>query len=217
MNAAAFEAIGGAPLRSGMGFQAMRTGHHGVSKAWLFILAAASLAAAAHSAQGRPIEFPPGSYTYVVIDQDLRDLLTEFGHTLNFVVQLSDEVHGRVRGPLPVSTAQEFLDRICDRFGLVWYYDGSVLFISAQTELRTELIDIGKAPPKAVSDKLSSLDIVDPRFPVTVTADPAMLAVSGPPSYLSRLRETVTLLVRSLGRPVQVGDDDRVKVFRGGS
>jgi type II secretory pathway component GspD/PulD (secretin) len=181
------------------------------------LVVVASLAAAPGTVKGRSMAFPTGSYAYVVIDQDLRDLLTEFGHSLNVVVQLSDEVHGRLRGPLPASTAQDFLDRICERSGLVWYYDGSVLFISAQSELRTEVIDIGKAPPKAVSDRLSKLDIVDPRFPVTLTAEPAMLSVSGPPSYLSRLRETVTLLVRSLARPVEMGDDDRVRVFRGGS
>jgi type II secretory pathway component GspD/PulD (secretin) len=181
----------------------------------LFVMAL--LAAVPGTVKGRSMAFPTGSYAYVVIDQDLRDLLTEFGHSLNVVVQLSDEVHGRMRGPLPTSTAQEFLDRICERSGLVWYYDGSGLFISAQSELRTEVIDIGKVPPKAMSDKLSKLDIVDPRFPVTVTAEPAMLSVSGPPSYLSRLRETVTLLVRSLARPVEMGDDDRVRVFRGGS
>lgn len=160
---------------------------------------------------------PSGPYPYVVIEQDLRDLLTEYGHNVNLVVQLSDDVHGRVRGPLPASTAQEFLDRLCERFGLVWYYDGSVLFVSAQNELRTELIDIGKAPPKAMSDKLASLDIVDSRFPVKVTSDPAAVSVSGPPPYVARLREMVTMLARSLARPVEVGEDDRVRVYRGGS
>jgi type II secretory pathway component GspD/PulD (secretin) len=194
----------------------MRAVHHIGRSAWLAIIAA-SVAAMPDRADGRPMQFPSGSYAYAVIDQDLRDLLTEYGHNINVVVQLSDDIHGRVRGPLPISTAQEFLDRLCERFGLVWYYDGSVLSVSLQTELRTELIDIGKAPPKAMSDKLAGLDILDPRFPVTVTADPAMVSVSGPPAYVSRLRETVTMLARSLGRPVEAVEDNRVRVYRGGS
>lgn len=193
----------------------MRIVHYITRSAWLAIFAA-SVAAMPDAVEGRPLQFPSGSYSYAVIDQDLRDLLTEYGHNVNVVVQLSDDVHGRLRGPLPVATAQEFLDRLCERFGLVWYYDGAVLSVSLQTELRTELIDIGKVPPKAMSDRLAKLDVLDPRFPVTVTADPAMVSVSGPPPYVSRLRETVTMLARSLGRPVEP-EDNRVRVYRGGS
>jgi type III secretion protein C len=188
--------------------------HQIARAAWLAVVAA-SAAAMPGAAAGRPMQFPTGSYSYAVIDQDLRDLLTEYGRNINVAVQLSDEIHGHLRGPLPVATAQEFLDRLCERFGLVWYYDGSVLSVSLLTELRTELIDIGKAPARAVSDKLASLDVLDPRFPVKVTADPAMVSVSGPPPYVSRLRETVTMLARSLGRPGEQ-EDNRVRVYRGG-
>jgi type II secretory pathway component GspD/PulD (secretin) len=174
-------------------------------------------AAAPISAQGREPAFPTGPYKYIVLDQELRDVLTEYGRNTGMVVQLSDDVHGRVRGPLPAATAEGFLKRLCETYGLVWYYDGAVLYINAASELRTELINLGAMRADDVSSRLKDVGLVDPRFSLNVTADAGVMTVSGPPPYVQRVRDMLAALTKAREqRPVDPGDDSRVRVFRGG-
>src|SRR5262245_60164000 len=43
-------------------------------------------------------KWPAGPYKYVVIEQDLKDALIEFGRNINVPVKVSDEVKGKLRG-----------------------------------------------------------------------------------------------------------------------
>ena len=52
------------------------------------------------------------------------------------------------------ASAKEFLDTLCESYGLVWYFDGAVLHVNAKAELKTELISIGRLPPSEVTVKL---------------------------------------------------------------
>jgi type II secretory pathway component GspD/PulD (secretin) len=163
-------------------------------------------------------KWPAGPYKYMVIDQDVKGVLTEFGRNIGVPVDLSDQVKGRLRGRLAVATAREFLDRLCESYGLVWYFDGAVLHVNARAEIRTELISIGRLPAAEVSEKLNALGIADSRFPVRSTQDAGVVSVSGPPPFVSLVRQTLTALAPP--PPVREdshGDEIRVRVFRGGA
>ena len=149
-------------------------------------------------AQSLEPKWPPGNYKYLVVDQDVRDILLEFGRNLNMNVTVSDQVGGRrIRGRLPITTAEQFLKRVCESYGLVWYYDGAVLHISAENEVRTELVELGGVNPTGVNDKLQALGIADPRYAIRSTSDVKVLSVSGPPPYLSLVRQTVATMQKA--------------------
>lgn len=163
-------------------------------------------------------KWPPGQYKYLVIDQDIKEVLTQFGRNIDVPVEVSDQVKGRLRGQLPVATAREFLNQLCESYGLVWYFDGAALHINAKSEIKTELINIGRLPVKNVTDELDKLGIADPRFPVRTTADGAVLSVSGPTPFIALVRQTLTAMVRAASpavREEKSGDEIRVRVFRG--
>jgi type III secretion protein C len=171
-------------------------------------------------AQSLAPKWPEGPYQYLVVDQDIRDILTEFGRNLNINVKISDQVGGRrIRGRLPITTAEQFLKRLCESYGLVWYYDGAVLHINSESELRTELVELGPISPFGVNEKLQALGITDPRYAIRSTADSRVLSVSGPPPYIAMIRQTVAAMQKAASpksvREVQDGDEVRVKVFRG--
>jgi type II secretory pathway component GspD/PulD (secretin) len=162
-------------------------------------------------------KWPTGPYKYVVIDQDIKDVLIEFGSNVNVPIRVSDRVTGHLRGPLPVTTAEDFLKRLCESHGLVWYFDGSVLHISAAKEIETVFIDIGRLRPLELSEKLLKLGIADSRYPVIATANADVLSVSGPPPYVSLVQRTAAAMVRAATtRQTPAGDEPRVRVFRGG-
>lgn len=165
-------------------------------------------------------KWPEGTYKYLVVDQDVRDILIEFGRNLNMTVKISDQVGGRrIRGRLPITTAEQFLKRICDSYGLVWYYDGAVLHINSENEVRTELVDLGPVSPFGVTDKLQALGVGDARYAIRSTADARVLSVSGPPPYIAMVRQTVAAMQKAASpksvREVQYGDEVKVRVFRG--
>jgi type III secretion protein C len=152
----------------------------------------------------------------MVIDQDIKGVLVEFGRNVSLPVDISDQVKGRLRGQLAMPTAREFLDNLCASYGLVWYFDGAVLHVNTKAEIRTELVSIGRLSRGEATDKLSALGISDARFQVRTTEDAGVISVSGPPSFVSLVRQTLDALARQLP-PVREGDEITVHVFRGGA
>jgi type III secretion protein C len=157
-------------------------------------------------------KWPLGPYKYLVIDQDVKDVLSEFGRNIGVPVDVSGQVTGRLRGRLPVVTAKEFLNKLCESYGLVWYFDGSTLHINTKTEVKTELIDIGRVPSKQLTTRLTALGIADPRFPVRSTPNGGVVSVSGPPSYIAMVRQTLTAMARVTSVPEDVR---HVTIWRG--
>jgi type II secretory pathway component GspD/PulD (secretin) len=176
----------------------------------------ASLSLLSGSVASAEIKWRAGPYKYVVIDQDIKDVMIEFGSNINVPVRVSDQVTGHLRGPLPITTAEDFLKGLCESHGLVWYFDGSVLHISAAKEIETVFIDIGRLRPQELSDKLLKLGIADSRYPVIATANADVVSVSGPPPYVSLVQRTAAAMVRAATPRQAPGDEPRVRVFRGG-
>jgi type III secretion protein C len=183
---------------------------------WIFV----ALMSAGHAALAADPSWPPGSYKYLVIDQDIKGVLVEFGRNTGLPVDVSDQVKGRLRGQLATTTAREFLYSLCESYGLVWYFDGTVLHVNAKTEVRTELVKIGRLPPGEAAEKLKALGVSDARFPVRTTPDAGVVSISGPPPFLSLARQTLTALAQRVPSAMRedTGDDEvRIRVFRGGT
>jgi type III secretion protein C len=178
------------------------------------LTAAAILIGLPQVADAADPKWPPGPYRYVVIEQDLKDALLEFGRNINVAVKVSDEVKGKLRGDSGTGTAEEFFKRLVASHGLVWYFDGSVLHVNAASELRTEVIDLGRILPSDVVTKLTKLGIADPRFPIRTTPGASVVSISGPPPYIVLVRQTLAAMARQQVLPPE---DTRVRVFRGSS
>jgi type II secretory pathway component GspD/PulD (secretin) len=184
----------------------------------LVVTAAVVTAALAPAGTAHAVEpaWPAGPYKYMVIDQDVKGVLAEFGRNIGVPIDVSDQVKGRLRGRLGGAPAREFLDRLCESYGLVWYFDGAVLHVNARSEIRTELVSVSRLSPEEVSEKLTALGIADARYPVRSTQDTGVVSVSGPPPFLSLVRQSLNRLAPSV-REDNHGDETRVRVFRGGA
>ena len=173
-----------------------------------------------NSARSAEPKWPPSPYKYIVIDQELRDVLTEFGRNIGVHTSISPAVTGRrVRSEFTVVGAREFLQRLCTSHGLVWYFDGAMLHINVEGEIRTELINLVSVKSDSLVDRLDALGVADPRFAIRTTANTGVVSVSGPPPFLARVRQTIAALEKSMAplpvREVTDGDERRVRVFRG--
>ncbi len=166
-------------------------------------VAIAAYAIASHvvgtPAYGYDVKWPVGSYQYLVIDQDVRDVLQEYGHNLGIPVKVSGEIkEQRVVGPLPAENAQAFLKTLCGTYGLLWYYDGTTLHFSSESELKNELINLGRfLRSDMVVNRLERIGAADARYSIRGTADAHVLSVSGPPAFRSMVRQEVIALAKA--------------------
>ncbi len=187
----------------------------------LFVVAAFFfLAPFAETASATEPKWSKETYNYLVIDQDLRDVLIEFGRNMRIPIKLSDRVAKRqIRNDLAVFTPREFLQRLCDAYGLVWYYDGAVINVSDDNEVTTELMNTGSVGTEYLLKRLNGLGVTDARYPIK-TGGAGVITVSGPPPYLVMVRKTLDALEKA-NTPIAVqeipgGDTVKVRVFRGG-
>jgi type II secretory pathway component GspD/PulD (secretin) len=180
---------------------------------------AATLACPQLKAFAAEPNWPAGPFRYLVIDQDTKDVLQEFGNITNIPIAVSEQVKGHVRGPLPITTAENFLKQICENQGLVWYFDGVKLYVSAASEIDSLMINLGPLRLQELSDRLEKLGIADPRYLLNTTQRADVVLVSGPPRYLALVRQTYESMKQAMTpRTVTengVGDEPRVRVFRG--
>lgn len=142
----------------------------------------------------RALPWPDKPYPYVVLDQDVRDVLAAFGSNLDIPVKVSDKVSGRVRGRLPELTPQKLLDQLAASFGLQWYYDGQVLYVTTVEEAVSEMLPLGAIRFEELQASLASLQLDDPRFPPRPLASANVALVSGPPRYVALVKETMQAL-----------------------
>jgi type III secretion protein C len=161
--------------------------------------------------------WPTALYDYIVVNQDLRIVLQQFGSNTGLRVALSDAVQGRVRGRLPSALPREFLDHLAQAFGLDWYYDGALISISAASEAQTRLLPLQGAQFQKLRNSLSIAGLLDPHYQLRPEDDPSIVVVSGPPRYVAMVQQTVSALSSESAPKPAVPAKDTLVVFRGSS
>ncbi|HET8726430.1 MAG TPA: type III secretion protein [Alphaproteobacteria bacterium] len=133
-------------------------------------------------------------YPYIVLDQELEDVLREFGSNVGVPVKVSSRVKGKVRGRWPSLTPGQFLDRLATAYGLQWYYDGQTLHVTTTGEAISEMLPLGPVRFYELYRELKNLKVADPRFPIRAASQANIALISGPPRFVSAVRETLGAL-----------------------
>lgn len=160
-------------------------------------------------------EWPAEPYRYVVVDQDLRTVLEEFGRNTGVRIALAEGVKGRVRGNLPQVPPGEFLEAVAKSYGLDWYFDGAVLHISTTGEAGTRFIDLHGLSYAHLAAGLGRAGVTDPRFVLREGPSLGTVLVSGPPRYLQLVAEAAAAMAGQKGSPAAALPATQVRVFRG--
>lgn len=158
--------------------------------------------------------WPTGTYKYITVNQSVGDALVEFGKNIGVTVRGSKEVKGRLSAGMPVGTAREFLEWVCNRYGLVWHFDGSVIHVASEAEMQTEMIKVDANTASSAAERLAAMGVSDLRFPVKVFEKDDVVSVSGPPSYVALVKKTLGV---TTGASHDKDDAVPVRVFRGRS
>lgn len=187
--------------------------------ATLLLILSAALISMTAQAQDEQTDANPqwfaAPYAYVLVEQDVRSALEEFGHNLGLIVVMSDKVRGKSRSNVRGESAGEFLNLLCDSNGLSWYFDGNILHLTADSETGTRLFKAQGEDLSELQDYLGSLDVYGKQMSARPGPDGNELFVSGPPAYLAMVQQHVDHQQRP--QPVQQVVRERgMRVFRGG-
>lgn len=149
-------------------------------------------------------------YRYVVIRQDVRDVLQEFGRNLSLPVEVSDGVEGEVNGDIHATRAGEFLRKVCEANGLAWFYDGYVLHVAARDELARRVFNLDGVDSDRLQAATRAAEIGEP-LDATLIEGGDRIEVSGPPSWIASMARRID----GLRRPPPSAAPSGVKVYRG--
>ncbi|MDQ7980277.1 secretin N-terminal domain-containing protein [Paraburkholderia sp. SARCC-3016] len=169
-------------------------------------LVAAFLAPPAHAAR---VDWPGSRFAYATNGSNVPDVLREFAADEHIALRIDGPVEGVVSGRFSMPP-QRFLDALASAFGFVWYDDGAVLQVSpANAQLAVAL------RPQALSTRglaaaLEQAGVIDARFPLDVDGAEGTVDISGPKSYIARIRAAAERFERDAGSSSRT----TVRVFR---
>jgi type II secretory pathway component GspD/PulD (secretin) len=172
-----------------------------------------SVGALAASPQTVAQSWPDTPFQYNVVDQDLRDVFREYGRQLGVIVQLSDQVHGRVRSLSSDSTARDFLDRLANAHDLVWYFDGTILHVATTAEVVMQAMPAQGVALDQLNALLAERSSTDSRLGLRPGPKDDLIYVTGPASYITFVEQMAETLKAT---PVKESAPTSVHIYRNG-
>jgi type III secretion protein C len=144
------------------------------------------------------IHWRTDNFTYVAQNKALKDLIRDFAAAQGLSVVIAPDVEGTVNGKFNL-TPQDMLDLLATSFGVTWYYDGTVLYVSPAGDLSSEIVQLGATTPAQLQDALAHLGVLDRRYPLNYDRAHDTARVAGPKRYVELIKQAVTALNQSGG------------------
>lgn len=153
------------------------------------LLAASLLGLATFGAQAAPPTWSATPFSYYAVNDDIAEVLRGFAASQGIPVVVSDKITGKINGRFNQLAPEEFLRRLVAAYGLVWYYDGHVLYVYRADEMRSRIVKLNFYPVARFQKTLQQLGILDDRFIFKPVEGEGIVFVSGPKPFLDLVEE----------------------------
>ncbi|KVN39689.1 secretin [Burkholderia pyrrocinia] len=177
-------------------------------KAKISVLLSLLCSLASLSVDAAPIRWRSTEIQYAAEGKDVKDVLRDLSASQNIAANVAPGVSGAVSGKMKMSP-QRFLDTLAASFGFVWYYDGTVLYVTPASDMKSTLVKLDQANTGDLRDLLEQMKVADPRYPVTYNAKQRTALVAGPPRYV----ELVTSIAARLDENSARTGGTAIRVF----
>ena len=176
----------------------------------------AGLAGAFHGAPAAAAElrWPDRAVQIIASEKKLPDFLRELVASQGSTAVIDPKVDGVISGRFVIhgargDSARATLDKVCESYGLTWYYDGSLMFIEPASEATSEVLPIAGSNALRIAEALLRLQVSDKRYPLTVSQSENSVFVSGPRRYVNAVRQ----IVQSIDYRASQVDRSEVRMF----
>lgn len=138
-------------------------------------------------------------FQYNAENQKLSVLLREFAASQNVPAVIAPELDATVNAKFNLPPAK-MMELLSATFGLIWYYDGSILYVYPAAAAKSELVRASGPRAADLIASLEKLKIYDPRFPIIIDNQQNTLLVSGPPRYVDMVLNLARVVDENAGR-----------------
>lgn len=122
---------------------------------------------------------------YVAHNNSVQQIFYVLGGLLHKPVIVSTlAAQKRITGDFNLTNPWKSVSSISDKIGLIWYFDGSSIYIYDAEEIKSKVIKLSYAPFIRLLSYLKSTGLYDARFPLRSGAFAGSFYVSGPPVYV---------------------------------
>jgi type III secretion protein C len=120
--------------------------------------------------------------------RELRTVIRELAAQQGIGVSIDPEVKGELGAGRYDMSLRSMMELIGRTFGILWYFDGRVLYVYPGTSVENAMIRLGNGASTAQFQRsLERLGIADSRFPLSMDGDRVL--VSGPKRYVELVRQ----------------------------
>lgn len=142
------------------------------------------------------------SNIYVATNNSVQQLFYVVGGILNKPIIVSTEAaKKRVSGNFDLSKPKELLAILASRTGLIWYDDGSSIYVYDTGEIQSSVVRLAYAPFDRLVAFLQSSGLYDPRFPLRSNGRGGSFYVSGPPVYVELITAAAKYIDATYAKP----------------
>lgn len=139
---------------------------------------------------------------YIATNNSVQQLFYVLGGVINKPVIVSTEAaKKRVSGNFDLSKPKELLASVASRTGLIWYDDGSSIYVYDTGEIQSSVVRLSYAPFDRLLAYLQSSGLYDSRFPLRSNGHAGSFYVSGPPVYVQLISAAAKYIDQTYARP----------------
>lgn len=147
-------------------------------------------------------------FVYNAQNLPLADLLRDFAGAQGLSLVVADGVTGTVNSSFNLSP-EAFLDMIGKAFGLIWYFDGSGLFVYPSNQMQSRMFKLKGANEAQLEERLNAFRLSDSRFPLRTQKGAGLVLAVGPPRHI----ELLEAMISALAEVEAEASPEEVRVF----
>ncbi|KFX17941.1 type III secretion system outer membrane ring subunit SctC [Pectobacterium parvum] len=139
---------------------------------------------------------------YVANNNSVQQLFYVLGGAINKpIIASSEAAKKRVSGNFDLSRPRELLSTLASRTGLIWYDDGSSIYVYDTSEVQSSVVRLAYAPFDRLVAYLKSSGLYDERFPLRSNGQAGSFYVSGPPVYVELITAAAKYIDATYAQP----------------
>lgn len=140
--------------------------------------------------------------TYVASNNSVQQIFFVIGGVLNKPFIVSNEAaKKKVSGNFDLTKPKELLNTLASRTGLIWYDDGSSVYVYDSSEMQSSVVRLSYAPFDRLVAYLKSSGLYDARFPLRSDGRSGSFYASGPPVYVELITAAAKYIDATYARP----------------
>jgi len=132
---------------------------------------------------------------FIARKEPVENLFKAIGSEIRKAVRFSNKARQyRISGEFELGQPFEVIERVTSSLGLLWYFDGQVIYVYDSSEASSAMLTIA---PEAVDNLIGFLKtsaLYDKRFPIKHTVGTRLIYVSGPPKYVEIVQGAASLM-----------------------